>query len=244
MQQYSQVASSATASLPTDRWIPADRYVKPQRADQWSLGYYRNLPKQELGFSAEFYYKYMRNQIDFKDEVTVLDNLNDQNSDIIFNNAIETQLLSGRAWSYGLELMVEKKMGNFSGWLAYTLSRTRRQIYGIHQDKPYSPRYDRQLDQREPVGYYRWVVWQNGKLKINGPVTGYFTTFSNTSTNPPLSLQYPEPFEKGDRLLFQTIKMDKAVYTYYQGLLELMVTDGGLFGPIPVNPSSNISGGP
>ncbi len=100
-----------------------------------------------------------------------------------------------------------------------------------------------QLDSLETAGYYRWLAWENGNLKENGPVTGYFATFSITTDNNPLSLQYPEPFKKGDHLLFQTIKMDKAVYTYYQGLLELMVNDGGLFGPIPVNPSSNISGG-
>ncbi len=163
MQQYSQVASSATASLPTDRWIPADHYIKPQRADQWSLGCFKNLPKKSLSFSAEFYYKYMRNQIDFKDGVTVMDNLNDQNSDVAFNNAIETQLLSGRAWSYGLEVMVEKKIGDFSGWLAYTLSRTRRQVDGINKGRPYSPRYDRPHD-LSLVAMYRF----NKRLEISG----------------------------------------------------------------------------
>lgn len=35
----------------------------------------------------------------------------------------------------------------------------------------------------------------------------------------------------------------KAVYTYYQGMLELMMNDGGLMGPLPANPPTNISGG-
>lgn len=146
MQQYTQVASSATASLPTDRWIPSDQYLKPQIGDQWSAGYFKALNSVQLDLSAEVYYKHMRNQIDFKDGVRFAGYLNNQTTSIQFNNSLETQLLSGKAWSYGLELMLRKKKGRLTGWLAYSLSQTRRQIEGINRNKPYSPRYDRPHD--------------------------------------------------------------------------------------------------
>lgn len=99
------------------------------------------------------------------------------------------------------------------------------------------------LDPNEKEGYYRWLVWVNDTLKTatdGGP--GYFASIDKSIDDSPLSLQYPEPFKKGDKVLFQTIKMDKKVYSYYQGILELMINDGGLLGPVPVNPPSNLSG--
>ena len=146
MQQFTQVASNATASLPSDRWIPSDLYLKPQTGDQWTLGYFSRTKSEGLGFSAELYYKKMKNQLDFKDGVTVINNINDQNAEVNFNNSLETQLLSGTGWSYGLELMLRKKQGRYNGWVSYTYSRTRRRIEGINKGEPYSPRYDRPHD--------------------------------------------------------------------------------------------------
>lgn len=146
MQQYTQVASNATASLPTDRWVPSDSYLKPQIGDQWSLGYFSKTKADGLSLSAEIYYKAMRNQLDFKDGVTVISNINNENADVLFNNALETQLVSGKGWSYGLEFMLRKKHHRFDGWISYTYSRTRRQIENINGGRAYSPRYDRPHD--------------------------------------------------------------------------------------------------
>lgn len=99
------------------------------------------------------------------------------------------------------------------------------------------------LDPDETEGYYRWLVWVNDTLQQNSSPNGYFAALNRRNENSPLNLQYPEPFKKGDQLRFHTIKMDKEVYRYYQEMLALKVNDGGLLGPVPVNPSSNISNG-
>lgn len=98
------------------------------------------------------------------------------------------------------------------------------------------------LDPEETEGYYRWLVWVNDTLQQTNGVPGYFATIDISKDNKSLQLQYPEPFKLGDHLRFRTIKMDKSVYLYYQELMELMLNDGGLMGPVPVNPQSNISG--
>lgn len=99
------------------------------------------------------------------------------------------------------------------------------------------------LDPFEEDGYYRWLVWVNDSLKgTANSIPGYFATHQLNKDNTPLSLQYPDPLKKGDKIRFQTIKMDRNAYTYYQGVLELLVNDGGLLGPVPVNPTGNISG--
>lgn len=99
------------------------------------------------------------------------------------------------------------------------------------------------LDSPEKESYYRWLVWVNDTLKgsANG-IPGYFATHQLNINNTPLSLQYPEAFQKGDRVRIETIKMDKTIFNYYQGVLELIINDGGLLGPVPVNPVGNISG--
>ncbi len=132
MRQYMQIASNSTAGLPIDRWVSSDQYIKPQVADQVALGYFRNFRDNMFETSVEVYYKWMQNQIDFKEE-----------AEILLNNNLETELRSGRAWAYGAEFMVRKNSGRLSGWVSYTWSRAQRQIKEINEGKAYSPRYDR-----------------------------------------------------------------------------------------------------
>ena len=135
MRQYLQVASNATAGLPIDRWIPADTYVRPLIGDQIAMGYFKNFANNTLEASVEVYYKWMQNIIDFK-----------TGSDILLNNNIETEISEGRGWSYGAEFLVRKNVGKTTGWISYTLSRTRRQVDEINGGLPYNARFDRTHD--------------------------------------------------------------------------------------------------
>jgi hypothetical protein len=132
MYQYMQIASNATAGLPIDRWIPADRYVRPLIGDQVAAGYFRNFDEDAYEASVEVYYKWMQRLIDFKPAAQIL-----------LTNNIETEILEGRGWSYGAEWLLRKNTGSTTGWLSYTLSRTMRQVPGINNDQPYPARYDR-----------------------------------------------------------------------------------------------------
>lgn len=142
MRQYIQVASNATAGNPTDRWIPADTYIKPQTADLFSIGYFKNFLNGNIETSAELYYGFMNNQLDFKEAIVVLDNIQFGEGNILLNNYLETRLLSGNSNAYGAEFFVKKNNGKFNGWMSYTYSKVQRQIKGINGGKPYSPRYD------------------------------------------------------------------------------------------------------
>ncbi|WP_040396961.1 TonB-dependent receptor [Cesiribacter andamanensis] len=133
-RQYLQVATNATAGLPIERWIPADRYIRPLIADQIALGYFRNLSQNRIEASVEVYYKWMDRLIDFK--------LGDQGN-ILFTNNIEAEALEGRGWAYGAEFLLRKNVGKTTGWIGYTLSRTMRQVPGINEGKAYPARYDR-----------------------------------------------------------------------------------------------------
>ncbi len=132
MMQYLQLASNSTTGTPLDIYFPASENIKPQIADQIALGYFKNFKDNTYELSAEVYYKYMQNQIDFKD-----------NANLILNEHLENEVLSGDGQAYGLELMLKKTQGKLTGWVSYTLSHTERTIEGINNGKAYSPTQDR-----------------------------------------------------------------------------------------------------
>ena len=135
MRQYLQVATNATAGFPTDRWIPADSYIKPIIGDQVAAGYFKNLNENAWELSVETYYKWLQNVVDFL-----------PGEDILLNDKIENAVASGKAWAYGAEFLIRKNVGKTTGWLGYTLSRTQRQIDGVANGNPYLARYDKTHD--------------------------------------------------------------------------------------------------
>jgi outer membrane receptor protein involved in Fe transport len=130
--QYAQVASSATGGLPFDVWFPTGPNVKPQKCDQYALGYFRNFDNDAIETSVEVYYKNMKNVIDFKDNAITYGYL-----------LIDGELRVGKGRSYGAEFLVRKNMGKFTGWVSYTYSRTFRTIKGISKGQEYRSPYDR-----------------------------------------------------------------------------------------------------
>jgi hypothetical protein len=133
--QYVQVATNSSAGLPIDRWILAGTYVKPLRGDQVSLGLFKNFNQNKWEFSLEGYYKDLRNVIDLR-----------QGANILFTDNVETELLEGVGYAYGLEALLRKNIGKSTGWLSYTYARTWRKIGGISKDQWYNPRFDRPHD--------------------------------------------------------------------------------------------------
>ena len=171
--QHLHLLSNSTASNPTDQWIGNSYNIKPELADQFSLGYSRNFNNDNYEFGAEIYYKNMQNQVDYKDV-----------ADINSAPDVESELLYGKGRAYGLELLLKKKTGDLTGWIGYTLSKTERQIDGINNNNWYNAKQDRTHD-LSVVGIYqltpRWslsgvfvyntgnaVTFPTGKYNFNG----------------------------------------------------------------------------
>ena len=190
MRQYLQIASNSTAGLPIDRWIPADRYVRPLIGDQIAAGYFRNLRNNTLEASVELYYKWMQHIIDFK-----------SGADILLNNNIETEISEGKGWAYGAEFLLKKNTGRLTGWVSYTLSRTRRQVADINGGLPYNARYDRihdisvvssyQVNPRLSVSA-TWVFstgaavsFPAGRYQLNGQSVAYYDPYMRNAYRMP-----------------------------------------------------------
>ena len=131
-KQYLHLASNSTAGSPLDIWIPASPNIEPQIANQYAVGYFRNFLDNKVEASFEVYYKEMQNQIDFKDH-----------AEILLNPELEGEFRIGEATSYGLEFMLRKQLGDLTGWISYTYSKTERKIPEINNGKAYPASYDR-----------------------------------------------------------------------------------------------------
>ncbi|MFC7669367.1 carboxypeptidase-like regulatory domain-containing protein [Hymenobacter humi] len=67
MYQYVHLVTNSGASLPTDIWYPSRLSVKPQRSQQVSTGASFLLGQGKYLLTNEVYYKWGRNQVDFRD---------------------------------------------------------------------------------------------------------------------------------------------------------------------------------
>ncbi len=167
MRQYIHLISNTTSSLPIDTWRPAGRYIDPGTADQIALGWNRNFKGGEWQLSVETYYKSMRDLVDFKNgaQPTGVDN-------------IEVALMTGRGRSYGVEMQLDKKIGQLTGWVAYTYSRSQLQVdlgatpeewinlgqwYSAAQDKPHDIAVVAAYAWKPNISFSGSFIYQTGK---------------------------------------------------------------------------------
>ncbi|HPF50761.1 MAG TPA: TonB-dependent receptor [Draconibacterium sp.] len=135
MVQNLHLISNTQSPSPLDIWLPTSTYIKPLIVDQISMGYFRNFANNVWESSVEVYYKNMQNVLDYK-----------EGAELFLNDAIETELLHGKGESRGVEFLLNKVQGQFTGWIGYTWSRTMREIEGINNGNPYPSSYDRTHD--------------------------------------------------------------------------------------------------
>ncbi len=173
--QYVHLLSNTSSPSPVDVWTPSGPYIKPQIADQYALGFYKNFKSSLFSLETEVFYKDIANRIDYID-----------GADLIANEAIERVILNGEARAYGAELFLRLHGDRFRGWLAYTYSRSEQRTpgrtpkvdnnrsnreTGINLGQWYSTPYDKPHDLSIFVSYLpdrRWTfsanfVYQTGR---------------------------------------------------------------------------------
>lgn len=172
--------SNTTSSLPTDAWVMSSNNIKPQIANQMSIGYYRNLFQNRYEASLEAYYKGMKNQIDYRNA-----------ADLQANTHLESELVYGVGRAYGLEWFLKKNAGKWNGWIAYTLSKSKRRFEQIDEGAWFNARQDRTHDLSAVIIYEwgkRWslsgtfvfatgnaVSLPSGKYEVHGETFYYYT---------------------------------------------------------------------
>ena len=137
--QYLHLTSQATSSLPTDVWLPSSDIVKPQFGRQICLGYYENFNNDTWTRSVEFYYKKMKNLVEYNEDYTP--------GIAIGIGNVDNNLTFGDGESYGAELFIKRDAEErLNGSLSYTLSKTTRNFDELNNGNSFYAKYDRTHD--------------------------------------------------------------------------------------------------
>lgn len=167
-RQYLLLATRTNAPTPLDVWEPVGTYIKPQRGDQYAVGYASTVADGGYEVSVEAYYKRLYNVLDFV-----------EGSDVILNPRVETALLQGIGRAYGLEAFVRKQVGDVTGWISYTLSKSEQRFRvgengGINAGEwfpsPIDKTHELSVIALKPLGT-RWTFGSTFSLATGLPVT-------------------------------------------------------------------------
>ena len=146
MNQFVHLLSNNTLGFTNDAWLPSTKKVPPQNAIQYSLGYLKSVPKRNMYFSMEAYYKKLTNLIDYTEGTNpILDNATKNWEDIIQKKGIGN--------SYGLELLLRKETGKATGLIEYSWAKALRKFEKINSSEWYPYRFDRTHDIGISVSY-------------------------------------------------------------------------------------------
>jgi hypothetical protein len=151
MVQNTHLMASGTVPIPLNTWNPSDYYLKPQIADQFAVGYFRNFKNNMYEASLETYYKDIDNVTDFAD-----------NAQLFFNKDLPTEFRQGNSHAYGTELMVNKKEGKLIGLFSYTWSKALRQIPDVNHGKEFYANHDRRNVVNVQAAYDLNDIWTFG----------------------------------------------------------------------------------
>lgn len=186
MYQYLHLISNTAAITPVDIWQPSNQYFKPQRADQVSLGIFKNFKEGKIETSIEGFYKYTSNILDFRN-----------GAKLILNDNLQRDLLRGNSTAYGVETSAGIVSGRLTGTVNYTYARALRQVAGptdqesINHGKIYPANFDQpnivNLTWRYAISrryYFTGNFTYHTGRPISIPLSGYYfegTAVSNFS---------------------------------------------------------------
>ena len=147
--QFMQQLTNTTGPFTSlEVWAFSGPNIPAQKVDQWALGWYQKAARNRLMLSAEVFYKVYLYHLDYRDHANLL-----------YNPLIEGELRFGKAWAYGLELMLRKAEGKFTGWISYTFSRSLVQTNGVNNSETYPSNFDSPNDLCINVSYDNHRHW-------------------------------------------------------------------------------------
>ncbi len=153
MRQFIHLLANSNLGLPTDLWLPVTDRVPPQKSMQFTAGaIYRH--DKSLEASMEIYYKTMKNVIDYSEGSSFGNAYNDW----------EDMVEMGKGKAYGVEWMVQKRKGEITGLVSYTLGKSTRQFTTINNGKEFPYKYDRRHEVKTAV---IWKPSQKFELGAN-----------------------------------------------------------------------------
>ena len=132
--QYSHLVFTTGSIMNNEVWIPAGKNIPAAKSDQYTLGWNAGIKDNSYTTEMNVYFKKMYNLSTFKEGYASL--IGDEN----WVSKVET---GGKGESVGLEFLIRKNSGNWTGFVGYVLSKTTRQFPGINNGEKYIFDYNR-----------------------------------------------------------------------------------------------------
>ena len=148
MHQYIHKVSNTSIMSPTDIWKLSDLNIKPQNGWQLAAGIYHETAGKKYELSAEVYYKYISDYLNYRSSAVLL-----------MNHHLETDVISTKGQAYGIELQAKKPTGKLNGWINYTFSRSllrqddQRVAMPLNDGDWYPAEYDRPHEVKAVLNY-------------------------------------------------------------------------------------------
>ncbi len=153
--QYLQILQNSSLSYTSlETWFPANPNIKPIIVDIFSMGWFHKF-NDTYSFEVETYGKMYQNQIDYVDHAK-----------LICNPYIEGEVRTGTSKACGLEIVVKKEDGKFTGNVSYSYSKAFRTIEEINEGMEYSSPYDIPHDFRITGNYQISPKWNISSIWI------------------------------------------------------------------------------
>ncbi len=133
MSQNIHLLTNSGTGLPSDLWVPSTQQVRPEKSNQFTIGLTHTSSSKNYKMSAEAYYKTLSNLIEYKEGILVY------SPDYSWTEKVEK---NGKGNAKGVELMIEKQKGRFTGWVSYTLSKSERVFSNIQDGEAFPYKYD------------------------------------------------------------------------------------------------------
>ncbi|WP_433780083.1 TonB-dependent receptor plug domain-containing protein [Flavobacterium anhuiense] len=130
--QYLSLITTSSVGIPTDFWIASSEGIKPQSSNEFAIGSNQNITRN-WSSSLGGFYRSMKNLLEYPYGITQFNEI----------TTFKNDLYVGKGKAYGLEMMLKKSNGKFSGWLSYTLSWSDRNFDELNNGKTYFAKYDR-----------------------------------------------------------------------------------------------------
>lgn len=179
--------TNSTLGLPTELWVPAIKNFDVENSWSYTISYHRSNFLHYFNYSVAAYYRTLNNITDYKPGATFL-TLSEEPSKSNYPKW-EENVTSGKGIAYGAEFFFEKPLGQFTGWVSYTLAWSKRQFDLINNGNPYYASYDRRNNLSIVLNYE--LKRPTGKEKIT--LSGNWVFASANPITLPYGFTYPPP---------------------------------------------------
>ncbi len=139
-----------------DFWLLADDQTIPvSSAYHYIAGASYETPKFLV--DVELFYKPMKGLAEYT--------LRSESFRMFSNTTLPENFYAGNGTATGVEVLLQKKLGSYVGWLSYTYSRVKLQFDELNNGLPYPSKYD-QPHELNLVNTYQWRSWVLGATFI------------------------------------------------------------------------------